>query len=378
MRLTRSALGVVALLLVACENGAPPTAPDIGAIPPPLFNATAPECEVISFDDQGFSYGSIVTTLTTGFGFDLTVAVTEPNGVNNARIFDTRTQEFPDHDLQIPPAGECPDCVGLNNVLVIEGVPSWEIEGDSPDGGVISLTGFTGNGLFYFESYKALDQEIVEAPIRLLVDGVEIGASSAQGNGSVEIVETPFTTFEDVAEFDFGGSGAVDDLLICRTSEGVGRFTGGGGWLGMTGTNGEAVKVTHGFTLHCDTELSNNLEINWPDNKWHIEKEFFLPGCPICTDEPGVNPEPPPAPFDTFEAKTIGKLNNVYGAPIHFILQDSGEPGGKSDKGMIAIWDIGADPAAEDPILYVPFDVLDHGNLQAHYDQPHGCNVNKC
>src|SRR5262245_3271831 len=77
-----------------------------------------------------------------------------------------------------------------------------------------------------------------------------------------------------------------------------GRMTGGG----STVTVGD-IKITKGFTLHCDITLSNNLEINWPDNKWHLDKPIT---SAKCIDDPDVNPEPPPAPFDTFIGEAIG------------------------------------------------------------------------
>jgi len=144
----------------------------------------------------------------------------------------------------------------------------------------------------------------------------------------------------------------------------LGRMTGGG-TVRLLADDGDLVRITNGFTLHCDILLSNNLEINWAGNQWHLEKESLSEVS--CTDDPAVAPEPPPAPFDTFEATAMGRYNGVWGYPIHFILQDSGEPGGKADRAMMEI---------RDPdgmlVLSVPWDVIVNGNIQAHYDQPHG------
>ena len=144
----------------------------------------------------------------------------------------------------------------------------------------------------------------------------------------------------------------------------LGRMTGGGGQL-IIGD----VYVTRGFTLHCDITLSNNLEVNWPGNHWHLDKPIQYAEC---TDAPDVSPEPPPAPFDTFYGEAVGSLNGVDGALIQFQFQDAGEPGGKNDRAWIKIYD----PAGT-LVLDVPWSYLDHGNLQAHYDQPHGSNVNR-
>jgi len=159
----------------------------------------------------------------------------------------------------------------------------------------------------------------------------------------------------------------------CYTQPDLGRMTGGG-VVRLLADDGGRVKLTHGFTLHCDNRLSNNLEVNWEGYRWHIEKESL--SRIACTDEPGVDPVPPPAPFDTFDAWAEGRLNGVWGSVIHFRLQDAGEPGGKGDKAMIVIWDVGADPETDDPILSVGFGYTETGNIQAHYDQPHGNKPN--
>lgn len=151
---------------------------------------------------------------------------------------------------------------------------------------------------------------------------------------------------------------------FCEWDVALGRMTGGG-VVRLLADNGDLVRVTNGFTLHCDVLLSNNLEINWAGNQWHIEKESLSEV--LCTDDPAVSPEPPPAPFDTFEAWAVGRFNGEWGYPIHFILQDAGEPAGKSDMAMLEIFD----PSGA-LVLSVPWDVIVNGNIQAHYDQPHG------
>jgi hypothetical protein len=137
-----------------------------------------------------------------------------------------------------------------------------------------------------------------------------------------------------------------------------GRMTGGGGQI-IIGD----VRVSRGLTIHCDIVLSNNLEINWGDNHWHLDKPLT---SARCIDDPNVDPAPPPAPFDTFIGEGIGQLNGVDGSLVKFTFVDAGEPGGKNDKAQIQIFDTGGNL-----VLDVPLSVLDNGNLQAHYDQPH-------
>lgn len=157
-----------------------------------------------------------------------------------------------------------------------------------------------------------------------------------------------------------GGNGPPDpcdpNKDVC---EGIGRMTGGGGQLVAIGD----IYVTRGFTIHCDITLSNNLEINWPGNKWHIDKPLT---SAICIDDPAISPEPPPAPFDTFIGEGIGSLNGVDGALVKFTFIDSGEQGGVNDFAKIQIFAPGGAL-----VLDVPLTALTNGNIQAHFDQPH-------
>lgn len=139
----------------------------------------------------------------------------------------------------------------------------------------------------------------------------------------------------------------------------LGRMTGGGSQIVLPGD----VRITRGFTIHCDITLSNNIEINWAGNRWHLDKPIT---SALCTDDPSISPYPPAAPFDTFYGTGIGRLNGVDGARIEFTFADAGEPGGKNDRAAIRIWD-----ADNNLVLDIPYQFLTRGNVQAHYDQPH-------
>jgi hypothetical protein len=141
-----------------------------------------------------------------------------------------------------------------------------------------------------------------------------------------------------------------------------GRMTGGGGQI-IIGD----VFVSRGLTIHCDIVLSNNLEINWEGNHWHLDKPLT---SATCIDDPAFNPIPPRAPFDTFIGVGDGRLNGVDGSVVMFTFIDNGEPG-RTDMASIQIFD-----ASGALVLDVPLSNLDRGNLQAHYDQPHGSNGN--
>lgn len=145
----------------------------------------------------------------------------------------------------------------------------------------------------------------------------------------------------------------------CATDPGIGRFTGGGHQIAIGN-----VKITRGLTIHCDLLLSNNLEINWPGNKFHMTEHLTTVAC---TDDPEIIQAPPPAPLDTLIGVGTGKWNNNPGYTVEFTLQDWGEPGGL-DQMAILIYET-ANPA--NVKLNVPLQLMTGGNLQAHYDQPH-------
>jgi hypothetical protein len=136
-------------------------------------------------------------------------------------------------------------------------------------------------------------------------------------------------------------------------------MTGGGSIFTSAGG-----RVTHGFELHCDHEIGpNNLEINWgpsgpgtrPGNNFHLTELLTA----VCTDDPNIQPQPPPAGFDTFNGTGTGLCNNVPGASIRFTLTDAGEPG----KYDFASFDITGCPGGLE--LHVSGH-LNKGNQQAH------------
>ena len=141
-----------------------------------------------------------------------------------------------------------------------------------------------------------------------------------------------------------------------------GRMTGGGSVFTF-----DDVRVTRGFEIHCDLREPNNIEVNWPGNKFHMSELTSA----VCTDSPAVGQAPPKsAPFDTFIGTGDGKLNNRPGARIEFVFVDAGEPG-TSDTATIKVFD-----KNNNLVLDVPGDpnipgFLHNGNLQTHKD-------NKC
>jgi hypothetical protein len=143
-----------------------------------------------------------------------------------------------------------------------------------------------------------------------------------------------------------------------------GRMTGGGSVFTIGGA-----RVTRGFEIHCDLREPNNIEVNWPDHRFHMTELTSA----VCRDTPVIDQTPPPsAPFDTFTGTGAGRLNNQPGARIEFVFVDAGEPG-TSDTAAIKIFD-----KANNLVLDVPGNplpgLLRNGNLQTHKDNK--CVVN--
>ena len=84
--------------------------------------------------------------------------------------------------------------------------------------------------------------------------------------------------------------------------------------------------MTHGFELHCDPRQgSNNLEVNWNGNKFHLD----TPTSAVCTDDPSITPRPPAASFDTYRGTGVGHYNGTTLVTAEGVFTDAGEPGNK-------------------------------------------------
>lgn len=137
------------------------------------------------------------------------------------------------------------------------------------------------------------------------------------------------------------------DLVDERITDG--RMTGGGS---VDGTD-----VRHGFEIHCDLSKPNNVEVNWSENRFHMDNLDFA----FCTEDSNIDQAPPNAAFDTFTGNGTGRFNGDDGATINFVFVDAGEPGKGVDSAMITIRDKG------DNLVLEVSGLLDKGgNHQAH------------
>ncbi len=209
------------------------------------------------------------------------------------------------------------------------------------------------------------------ADVRIRFNGVQVatgafappnysfsGSAAAPAGQQVEVMVLAVGNWDDGAS---GGQSAA--ILVTVPSDcvapGTGRFTGGGKQVVVGGAD-----VTRGLTIHCDLRLSNNLEVNWGGNRFHMTEHLTTVAC---TDDPNIFQTPPKAPLDTLIGTGTGRYNGADGYTIQFTLVDAGEPG-SSDKMAIRIFQT-SNPA--NVVLNVPLQFMTTGNLQAHYDQPH-------
>lgn len=142
-------------------------------------------------------------------------------------------------------------------------------------------------------------------------------------------------------------------------------MTGGGSIFTSIGDTGvpPGTRITHGFELHCDVNRKpNNLEINihaGTGSRFHLEQLTFA----LCTDDPTIEPNPPAAPFDTYEGEGTGRYNGQPGATAEWIFTDAGEPGTSDRIKRLIIRDANSVVVLSIP---EPGHALTFGNHQAH------------
>jgi len=98
-------------------------------------------------------------------------------------------------------------------------------------------------------------------------------------------------------------------------------------WTGDGSINPTALRVTHGFGLHCSLNaLPNHLDINWGDggaNRFHLDALTSV----SCFTVPAQCSSGVAAP--TITGSGTGSYNGAAGATINFTFTDAGEPGVK-------------------------------------------------
>lgn len=241
-----------------------------------------------------------------------------------------------------------------------------------------AVCGTNGGFTINYASVSWTDGAVIgeNSEIDILFNGTKVGsgayvypgnsfsgsASAPAGLGSGDTVSVTAVAVNNWGDGYPGGQSASVNVVLPTSGcaqPGTGRFTGGGNTV-VVGV----AKITKGLTIHCDLILSNNLEVNWLGNQFHMQEHMQTVAC---SDDPNITQAPPSAPLDTLIGVGIGSYNGVDGYTIQFTLVDAGEPG-SSDSAALRIFET-ANPS--NVVLNVPLQHLTGGNLQAHYDQPH-------
>ncbi len=137
-------------------------------------------------------------------------------------------------------------------------------------------------------------------------------------------------------------------------------MTGGGSIFDTAGNQVDYEgRVTHGFVLHCDPRNSDNLQIN--DHESGQSFHLLNLDTAICIDDPGIEPNPPDALFDTFVGEGTGRCKQPDRAcTARWTFTDGGERGGcLRDTAVIEVSDAGG-------IVFSVSGDVDCGNHQAH------------
>ena len=185
----------------------------------------------------------------------------------------------------------------------------------------------------------------------------ETAVSPASMNNYDSIIQCNQTGFADVIGTDANITLAAGENVVCtitNTRKEIpipGRFTGGGSFYPNTEIDHSpiapsndvfsTVRITHGFTLYCNTELGpNRLEINWASDGHgrNSENNFHLTSLTqvLCIDDLDIREGNPVADIDTYEGRGVGSLNQEDGYTAHWVFTDAGEPG-KRDEVWIVI-----------------------------------------
>lgn len=138
-----------------------------------------------------------------------------------------------------------------------------------------------------------------------------------------------------------------------------GRMTGGGSVFADDGT-----RVTHGFQLRCDALSSpQRLQVNFhppggSSDSFHLTDLDWA----FCDTDPSIDPRPPQAGFNVYEAGGYGRFNGEDGYFLEWIFTDAGEPGTEDEIRLLRLWS----PGFTEVLFEVTDESLTFGNHQAH------------
>jgi hypothetical protein len=243
-------------------------------------------------------------------------------------------------------------CDATGGVVINYTSTSWLPNGPAGNGGANSRIDILFNGV-------AVASGAYAYPSSYSFSGSQPAPAGAGPGDLVSVTALAVDPWDNDAPGGQSSSTTVQIPTEPCLQPGLGRFTGGGHQIRIG-----AARITRGLTIHCDLLLSNNLEVNWGGNQFHMTEHLTTVAC---TDDPNIVQAPPAAPLDTLIGVGTGRYNGADGYTIEFTLVDAGEPG-TNDRAALLIYET-ANPGIV--VLNVPLQNLSGGNLQAHFDQPH-------
>jgi len=190
-------------------------------------------CETMDF--SGLANGEIVTAMTL-FGDQVGVLITDfgppfegSPGTGDAVIYNTDLSGGNDPDLEAAGQSVTPT---LGNVLIHQedgnGAPVSDVYPNPDDADTWMNLLFTfPMGDYMVQGFKALDQEgpqgeYIALKIDIATDGSQVGITdvTVDNDSRVELVNVePDAMFQETLEFYFEGSGAIDDIMVCKRTE---------------------------------------------------------------------------------------------------------------------------------------------------------------
>lgn len=238
------------------------------------------QCETIDFAQfEGGTLSEPSLPLTFGaLGVDVDVSITDwtdvPDenacGTGRVLIFDTSVPSSVDDDLVLAGQSVTPN---LGNVVAHQ---SCNTPGTPNDADVPTDMHFQfPDGDWVVKGYTALDQEgpapgneFIALTIDVATDGSQVGITDITMNndGEVEVVDvTPDASFGSTLDFEFNGSGAIDDIEVCKVVERGGEGCTPGYWKQSQHFGNWPVDIDHAFGEAFDGFCSSNaLELRKP------------------------------------------------------------------------------------------------------------------
>lgn len=212
-----------------------------------LVAEEALQCETIDFSQlAGGTYSTPGGALTlSALGVDVDVSITDWTdvpadnacGTGQVLIFDTSVPSSVDNDLVLAGQSVTPN---LGNVAAHQSCNTDPAVTPNDADVPTNMQFVFPNGDWVVKGYTALDQEgpapdneFIALNIDVATDGSQVGITdiTVNNDGMIEVVDVdPDASFSSTLDFEFNGSGAIDDIEVCKVVERGGEGCTPGYW----------------------------------------------------------------------------------------------------------------------------------------------------